>query len=57
MNKLLKTYEHDKYMNSHDHNMITFGPDEKYIIAGNCNFYLLNITIFTTLAYRISIIR
>lgn len=37
MNKLLKTYEHDKYMNSHDHNMITFGPDEKYIIAGNCN--------------------
>jgi len=36
MNKLLKTYEHDKYMNSHDHNSITFGPDEKYIIAGNC---------------------
>ncbi|CAD8161628.1 unnamed protein product [Paramecium octaurelia] len=42
MNKLLKTYEHDKYMNSHDHNMITFGPDEKYIIAGNSDSSLIS---------------
>lgn len=41
MNKVVKTYENDRYMNSYDHNKICFGPDEKYLIAGNCIYWLL----------------
>lgn len=46
MNKVLRTYQDDKYMNSYDHNKICYGPDEKFIIAGNCKNELLNFLFF-----------
>lgn len=37
MNKVIKTFQDDIYMNSYDHNKTCFGPDGRFIICGNCN--------------------
>jgi autophagy-related protein 16 len=35
MDKVLKTFSDDSYLNSYEFNSATFGPEEEYVIAGN----------------------